>query len=39
MKPRLDRVLGLSDDRADLGEAESLVKSERDHRAITALER
>src|SRR5260370_37361274 len=38
MKPSLDGVLGLSNDRSDLGESEALVKSERGHRAITRFE-
>ena len=38
MKPGLDRVLGLSHDRSDLGEPESSVKPERDHGAIARFE-
>ena len=39
MKTGFDRVLAVSNDRPDLGETESPIKPERDHRAIARLER
>ncbi len=38
MKSSLDGVLGLSNDRSDLGEAEAAVKPKRDHGAIARFE-